>query len=73
VLILAPESAVWVDPAGDGLDAGGLGGFVHHDFYFAHRDSLAAISRQWDEVDTASEVRQTYRLSGHLLETIESL
>ncbi|MNH32467.1 hypothetical protein D3C79_929130 [compost metagenome] len=46
VLILAPEPAGRVDPAGNGLEAGGFGGFVHHDFFFAHGDSLAAISRQ---------------------------
>lgn len=45
VLVLAPESAGGIDPADNGLDAGGFGGFVHHDFFFAHGDFLAAISR----------------------------
>lgn len=46
MLVLAPESAGGIDPAGNGLDADGFGEFVHQDFFFAHGDSLAAISRQ---------------------------
>ncbi|MCY1452870.1 hypothetical protein D9M71_698270 [compost metagenome] len=43
VFILAPESTRRVDPAGHGLDAGGFRGFVHHDFFFRHDFSKAAI------------------------------
>ncbi|MCY1466054.1 hypothetical protein D9M71_842830 [compost metagenome] len=43
MLIIPPKAAVSGDPPSDGLNAGGFGGFVHHDFFFRHDFVLAAI------------------------------
>jgi len=42
VFIVAPEAAISSYPASEGLNAGGFGGFVHHDFFFRHDFSYPA-------------------------------